>query len=164
MLFTLHRASHVPVGEDQRQHIELTRELAEKFNRTFGEDYFPACEVLSSSSKLLKKPLGAFHLLLLLFFPFVAEAKRVMSLRDGTKKMSKSEPSEMSRIALKDDPDTIAEKIRRAKTDLIHGVSYDVAARPEVSNLVTIFSAVSGRFVRCLFCHFAFPLAVSPNH
>jgi tryptophanyl-tRNA synthetase len=69
-----------------------------------------------------------------------------MSLRDGTKKMSKSEASELSRIALKDSPDTIREKITRAKTDLVHGVSYDVEKRPEVSNLVTIYSAVTGRF------------------
>ena len=117
-----YRATHVPVGEDQKQHLELSRDIAAAFNRKFGQDYFP-----------LPEPL------------ILGEATRVMSLRDGTKKMSKSDPSEQSRISLTDDADTIALKIRRAKSDSIMGISYDPAARPEASNLLNVYAALADR-------------------
>jgi tryptophanyl-tRNA synthetase len=118
----LYRATHVPVGEDQKQHLELARDIAGAFNRRFGVDWFP-----------LPEPL------------ILGEATRVMSLRDGTRKMSKSDPSEQSRINLTDDADAIAQKIRRAKSDSILGVSYDPGNRPEASNLLTIYAALDGR-------------------
>src|SRR5213082_4029802 len=112
----LYKATHVPVGEDQKQHVELARDIAQKFNNDFGvPDFFPLTEPLV---------FGA--------------ATRVMSLRDGTKKMSKSDPSDQSRINLTDDADAIALKIRRAKTDP-HPLPHDVkelASRPEADNLV----------------------------
>jgi tryptophanyl-tRNA synthetase len=124
-------ATHVPVGEDQKQHLELTRDIAAKFNNDFGVDFFPMIEPL-----------------------IMGAAARIMSLRDGSKKMSKSEPSDMSRINLHDDADAIANKIRRAKTDPQalpgaevldeHGAITDAFAkeRPEAANLVTIYAAL----------------------
>ncbi len=115
-------ATHVPVGEDQKQHLELTRDIAGKFNNDFGVDFFPMIEPLI---------LGA-------------EA-RIMSLRDGAKKMSKSDPSDMSRINMTDDADTIAKKIRKAKTDpeplpeTVDGLD----DRPEARNLVRIYAALA---------------------
>ncbi len=129
----LYRATHVPVGDDQKQHLELTRDIAQKFNNDFaeritaqghGDAFFPITE------PLIQGP-----------------APRVMSLRDGSKKMSKSDLSDYSRITLTDDADTIAQKIRKAKTDaepLPSEVS-GLENRPEADNLVTIFSALSGR-------------------
>ena len=117
-----YRATHVPVGEDQKQHLELARDIAGSFNRRFEVELFP-----------LPEPM------------ILGEATRVMSLRDGTKKMSKSDPSEQSRISLIDDADAIALKIRRAKSDSILGVSYDPEQRPEASNLLTIFAALAER-------------------
>ena len=96
----VYQATHVPVGEDQKQHLELARDIAGSFNRRFGVDLFP-----------LPEPM------------ILGEATRVMSLRDGTKKMSKSDASEQSRISLTDDADTIALKFRRAKSDSILGIS-----------------------------------------
>ena len=90
-----YRATHVPVGEDQKQHLELSRDIAAKFNHDFGLDFFPLVE------PIIQGP-----------------ATRVMSLRDGTKKMSKSDPSDMSRINMRDTADEIAKKIRKAKTDM----------------------------------------------
>lgn len=118
----IYKATHVPVGEDQKQHLELSRDVAGAFNRKFADGFFP-----------LPEPM------------ILGEATRVMSLRDGTKKMSKSDPSEQSRISLMDDADTIAMKIRRAKSDSIEGVSYDEQKRPEASNLLTIYAALSGQ-------------------
>jgi tryptophanyl-tRNA synthetase len=118
----IYKATHVPVGEDQKQHLELARDIAGSFNRRFGADLFP-----------LPEPM------------ILGEATRVMSLRDGTKKMSKSDPSDQSRINLTDDADAIALKIRRAKSDSILGVSYDPENRPEASNLLTIFAALAER-------------------
>ena len=118
----IYKASHVPVGEDQKQHLELTRELAGAFNRKAGSDYFA-----------LPEP------------QIMGEATRVMSLRDGTKKMSKSDESDYSRINLTDDADTIALKIRKAKTDT-EPLPDNVAAlktRPEADNLVTIYATLS---------------------
>ncbi len=129
----VYRATHVPVGEDQKQHLELARDIAQKFNLDFGEEivalghgdaFFPLPE------PLIQGP-----------------ATRVMSLRDGTKKMSKSDPSDYSRINLSDDADTIAQKIRKAKTDpepLPREVE-GLAKRPEAENLVGIFAALEGR-------------------
>lgn len=121
----LYKATHVPVGEDQKQHLELSRDIAGKFNREFGvEHYFPLPE------PLIKGP-GA----------------RVMSLRDGTAKMSKSDPSEQATIYLSDDADAIARKIKRAKTDPepLPGEVAGLEGRPEAANLVGIYAALSGR-------------------
>jgi tryptophanyl-tRNA synthetase len=128
----VYRATHVPVGEDQKQHLELSRDIAQKFNNDygdsirahgFGDAFFPQPE------PLIQGP-----------------ATRVMSLRDGSKKMSKSEASDQSRINLTDDPDTIAHKIRRAKTDpepLPHDAKA-LEARAEADNLVGIYAALAG--------------------
>jgi tryptophanyl-tRNA synthetase len=118
----VYKATHVPVGEDQKQHLELSRDIAASFNRRFGAELFP-----------LPEPM------------ILGEATRVMSLRDGTKKMSKSDPSDQSRINLTDDADAIALKIRRAKSDSILGMSHDPEKRPEASNLLTIFAALADR-------------------
>ena len=120
----LYHATHVPVGEDQKQHLELTRDIAAKFNHDFGVDFFPITE------PVIEGP-----------------ATRVMSLRDGTKKMSKSDPSDMSRINMGDDADTIAQKFRKARTDPESLPSdYDgLKERPEARNLVDIFAALSER-------------------
>ena len=117
------KATHVPVGEDQKQHLELTRDIAAKFNHDFNTpNFFPLCE------PLIKGP-GA----------------KVMSLRDGLSKMSKSDPSDNSRINLTDNADTIAKKIRKAKTDPgeIPGTKDGLEGRPEVANLVGIYAALS---------------------
>ena len=116
-----YHATHVPVGEDQKQHLELSRDIAGAFNRQYGVDFFP-----------LPEPV------------IVGDATRVMSLRDGTSKMSKSDASDYSRINLADDRDTIALKIRKARTDSEPGVTYDPEGRPEASNLVTIYAGLSG--------------------
>jgi tryptophanyl-tRNA synthetase len=118
----VYHATHVPVGEDQKQHLELTRDIAAKFNHDYGVDFFPLTEPVIEGA-----------------------ATRVMSLRDGTKKMSKSDPSDMSRIALTDDADTIAKKVRKAKTDqepLPDSVE-GLADRPEARNLVNIYAALA---------------------
>ena len=117
-----YKATHVPVGEDQRQHLELTRDIAQKFNHDFGREIFPLTEPL-----------------------ILGDATRVMSLRDGTKKMSKSDASEYSRINLTDSPDAIAQKIRRAKTDPqpLPESEEELEARPEADNLLTIYAALA---------------------
>jgi len=119
------KATHVPVGEDQKQHLELSRDIAAKFNHDFNApNFFPLPE------PLIKGP-GA----------------RIMSLRDGSKKMSKSDPSDMARINLTDDADKIAKKIRKAKTDMLPfpDSGDDLSERPEVANLIGIYAALSGR-------------------
>ena len=119
----LYRATHVPVGEDQRQHLELTRDIAAKFNHDFGvPGFFPLPEAVVEGP-------GA----------------RIMSLRDGAAKMSKSDPSDYSRINLTDDADAIAQKIRKAKTDPepLPEALEDLAARPEADNLVGIYGALA---------------------
>jgi tryptophanyl-tRNA synthetase len=118
----LYKATHVPVGEDQKQHLELARDLAGAFNHRYGVDFFPQPE---------PQIFGA--------------ATRVMSLRDGTKKMSKSDTSEFSRINLTDDADAVADKIKRAKTDphlLPDGVK-GLEGRPEAENLLGIYAALT---------------------
>ncbi len=119
----LYKATHVPVGEDQKQHLELARDLAGAFNRAYGVEFFPLPE---------PQILGA--------------ATRVMSLRDGTKKMSKSDPSDYSRINMTDDADTVALKIRRARTDPLPlpDSLEGLADRPEAENLLDIYAALSG--------------------
>ena len=131
----LYRATHVPVGEDQKQHIELTRDIAIKFNSDFDTELFVVPE------------------------PFIGggSAARVMSLRDGTVKMSKSDPSEMSRIHLTDNDDVIVQKIRKAKTDP-QPLPIDAAeldGRPEAKNLVGIYAAVTGENVEQVLGQFA---------
>ena len=118
----IYLATHVPVGEDQKQHLELTRDIAQKFNNDFKTDLFPIPEPL-----------------------IFGEATRVMSLRDGTKKMSKSDPSDFSRIMLSDDEDSIAQKIRKAKTDTqpLPSTIEEAKKRPEALNLLTIFAALN---------------------
>ena len=118
----LYRATHVPVGEDQKQHLELARDVATKFNNDYAVDLFPLPEPMV--------PPGA---------------ARIMSLRDGQAKMSKSDPSDMSRINLTDDADTIAAKIRKAKTDPepLPGEPAGLEARPEARNLVGIYAALA---------------------
>lgn len=119
----LYQATHVPVGEDQKQHLELARDLAGAFNHRYGEDFFP-----------LPEP------------EIFGHVTRVMSLRDGTNKMSKSDPSDFSRILLMDDADAIALKIRRAKTDadVLPENEADLEERPEANNLVNIYAALLG--------------------
>ena len=119
-----YKASHVPVGEDQKQHLELTRDIAQKFNNDFGVDFFPEVEPL-----------------------IFGEATRVMSLRDGSKKMSKSDPSDQSRITFTDTAEDISKKIRRAKTDpeVLPSETEGLRGRPEAANLVGIFAALSGQ-------------------
>ena len=119
-----YHATRVPVGEDQKQHLELANDIAEKFNHDFGVDFFPHIEPLIQGV-----------------------AARVMSLRDGTKKMSKSDASDQSRINLTDDADTVALKIRRAKTDAepLPGELSGLEGRPEARNLVGILAAITDR-------------------
>jgi tryptophanyl-tRNA synthetase len=129
-----YRATHVPVGEDQKQHLELARDIAQKFNN----DYRASIEREGFADGI--------------FFPqpepvITGPATRVMSLRDGTKKMSKSDPSDLSRINLTDDADTIARKFQKAKTDPepLPSEAAGLAARPEADNLVGIYAALDGR-------------------
>ncbi|PTM50850.1 tryptophan--tRNA ligase [Phreatobacter oligotrophus] len=128
-----YRATHVPVGDDQKQHLELTRDIAIKFNNDYaeriaelghGDAFFPVTEPV-----------------------IMGPATRVMSLRDGTKKMSKSDPSDYSRIALTDDADTIAQKVRKARTDpeALPSEEAGLKGRAEADNLVGIFAALAGR-------------------
>ena len=120
----LYKASRVPVGEDQKQHLELARDIAQKFNHDYGRNFFPDIEPL-----------------------ILGPAARVMSLRDGARKMSKSEESDFSRINLTDDADAIAQKIRKAKTDPepLPYEEVDLNGRPEARNLVGIAAALTDR-------------------
>ncbi|MDO9127813.1 MAG: tryptophan--tRNA ligase, partial [Parvibaculum sp.] len=120
----VYRATHVPVGDDQKQHLELARDTAQKFNNDFGaQDFFP-----------LPEPL------------IMGPATRVMSLRDGTKKMSKSDPSDYSRITMRDSADDIAKKIRKAQTDpdALPETVEGLQGRPGADNLVGIYAALAG--------------------
>jgi tryptophanyl-tRNA synthetase len=130
----VYKATHVPVGEDQKQHLELARDIAGAFNRRYECQFFP-----------LPEP------------QIFGEATRVMSLRDGTKKMSKSDTSDYSRINMTDDADTIALKIRRAKTDpepLPAGIC-ELERRPEADNLIGIYAALCGLSREAALDHFA---------
>ena len=132
----LYRGTHVPVGEDQRQHLELVRQLAYKFNREYAKDH-PVFTVPQANTDQT----GA----------------RVMSLQDGTRKMSKSDPSEISRITLMDDKDTIARKVRKAKSDM-DALPYSIdelRERPEAMNLLNIHAALAGQSVLRSIAEFA---------
>ena len=118
----LYHATHVPVGEDQKQHLELARDIAGAFNRQYNTEYFK-----------LPEP------------QILGQATRVMSLRDGTKKMSKSDASAQSRIHLNDSDDDIRSKIQKAQSDAEIGITYDLEKRPAASNLLTIMAAVQGK-------------------
>ncbi|MCA3565244.1 MAG: tryptophan--tRNA ligase [Methylocystis sp.] len=138
----VYRATAVPVGEDQKQHLELTRDIAQKFNNDFaesiaehgfGDAFFPLPDPLTQGP-----------------------APRVMSLRDGAKKMSKSDPSDLSRINLTDDADMIAAKIRKAKTDPepLPSEAKGLAGRPEAENLVTIYAALADETTEAVLAEF----------
>jgi tryptophanyl-tRNA synthetase len=122
----LYKGTHVPVGEDQKQHLELARDIAAKFNHDYKVDLFPIVEPL-----------------------IFGTATRVMSLKDGTSKMSKSDPSDLSRINMTDDTDAIARKIKKAKTDpdALPSEAKGLEGRPEAANLVGIYAALSGQGV-----------------
>lgn len=120
----LYRATHVPVGQDQAQHIQLASDLAISFNKKFGNT-FPVPHSLSNES----------------------ESQRIRSLRDPTKKMSKSAPDPKSRIELTDEPDILVEKIKKAVTDCTSAVAYDPENRPGVSNLISIHSLITGKTI-----------------
>jgi tryptophanyl-tRNA synthetase len=121
-----YHAMKVPVGDDQRQHLELANDIGEKFNHDYGVEFFPRIEAL-----------------------ILPETARVMSLRDGTKKMSKSDPSDQSRINLTDSAEQIELKIRRAQTDPapLPETAEGLSGRPEAANLVGIYAALAGRSV-----------------
>jgi len=131
----VYKATHVPVGEDQKQHLELSRDIAQKFNSDYNApDFFPLPEPVITGT-----------------------ATRVMSLRDGTKKMSKSDESDMSRINLTDDAETVANKIRRAKTDPLPLPSSkdELKDRPEAENLLNIYAALADQSQDVVIAEFA---------
>lgn len=130
----VYKATHVPVGHDQKQHLELARDVAAKFNQDFGVELFPLPEPLVSKA-----------------------APRIMSLRDGSAKMSKSDPSEMSRIHLTDNDDMIAQKFRKARTDPepLPETFDGLADRPEARNLVTIYAALADKSPDAVVAEFA---------
>jgi tryptophanyl-tRNA synthetase len=121
----LYEADKVPVGEDQKQHLELTRDLVNRFNHQFAK---PDRPVLKLPTPLIQ-----------------TDGARIMSLTDGTKKMSKSDPSELSRINLLDSPDVIQTKIKKCKTDPMRGLVFDDPARPECDNLLTLYMLLAGK-------------------
>ena len=130
----LYQATHVPVGEDQKQHIELIRDIAAKFHGDYGKEIFTLPEPLIGDT-----------------------AARIMSLRDGAAKMSKSDPSDMSRINLTDDSDLVAQKIRKAKTDAepLPETMDELAGRPEARNLLTIYAALTDETPQAVLSRFA---------
>ncbi len=132
----LYQATHVPVGEDQKQHLELARDIAQKFNNDFATEAAPVFT--------LPEPI------------IPPEAARIMSLRDGSAKMSKSDPSDMSRINLTDDADTIMAKVKKAKTDPepLPSDKADLEGRAEAANLVGIYAAMAGTSVEAVLAEF----------
>jgi tryptophanyl-tRNA synthetase len=120
----LYQADKVPVGEDQKQHLELTRDIAVRFNHQFAQ-----------KKPVLKLPQALIQ----------TDGARVMSLTDGTKKMSKSDPSDLSRINLLDSPELIQKKIKKCKTDLERGLTFAALDRPECRNLLTLYMLMSGK-------------------
>ena len=130
----IYLATHVPVGDDQKQHLELTRDIAQKFNNDFETDLFPIPEPL-----------------------IFGEATRVMSLRDGSKKMSKSDPSDYSRIMLTDTADNIIQKIKKAKTDPqpLPDNTKDLNSRPEAENLISIFASLNDVSIEAVISEYA---------
>jgi tryptophanyl-tRNA synthetase len=129
----LYQATHVPVGDDQKQHLELARDIAQSFNERFGETFTLPDPIIPKA------------------------AARIMSLRDGNAKMSKSDPSDMSRINLSDDADTIAQKIRKAKTDAepLPSEAAGLEGRAEAQNLVGIYAAIADSTVDAVLAQFA---------
>ena len=121
----LYQADKVPVGEDQKQHLELTRDIVNRINHQFGT---PEKPILKLPEPLIRK-----------------EGARVMSLTHGTKKMSKSDPSDLSRINLLDPPDEITKKIKKCKTDPVRGLEFDNPERPECNNLLTLYMLLAGK-------------------
>ncbi|MEO1519430.1 MAG: tryptophan--tRNA ligase [Cyanobacteria bacterium J06633_2] len=121
----LYEPDQVPIGEDQKQHIELTRDIVIRVNHQFGQPDEP---VLKMPKPMIRE-----------------EGARIMSLTDGTKKMSKSDPSELSRIELLDSPDVIKKKIKKCKTDPVRGLEFDNPERPECNNLLTIYMLLSNQ-------------------
>lgn len=121
----LYEPDQVPVGEDQKQHLELTRDIATRLNFQYGAEESP---ILKIPEPLIR-----------------AEGARVMSLTDGSRKMSKSDPSEMSRIELLDPPEVIQKKIKRCKTDPIRGLTFDDPERPECNNLLSLYTLLSNQ-------------------
>ncbi len=130
----IYLATHVPVGDDQKQHLELTRDIAQKFNNDFKIDFFPIPEPL-----------------------IFGEATRVMSLRDGSKKMSKSDPSDYSRIMLTDSADKIAQKIKKAKTDPqpLPANKEELKKRPEAENLISIYASLQSNTIENVVLEYA---------
>lgn len=128
----IYQATHVPVGEDQKQHIELARDIAGAFNRAYDTEFFTLPEPVIQKS-----------------------AARIMSLRDGSKKMSKSDESDYSRINLTDDADMIAKKLKKATSDSQHGITYEPQTRPEAANLLQIFAALTDRSVEAVQAEYA---------
>ena len=130
----IYLATHVPVGDDQKQHLELTRDIAQKFNNDFKTDFFPIPEPL-----------------------IFGQATRVMSLRDGSKKMSKSDSSDYSRIMLTDTADNIAQKIKKAKTDPqpLPSSKEDLEKRPEAENLISIFASLQNSSIENVISEYA---------
>ncbi len=129
-----YHATRVPVGDDQRQHLELANDIARKFNHDYGVDFFPNIEPV-----------------------ILADGARIMSLRDGSAKMSKSDASDMSRINLADDADTIMQKVKKAKTDPepLPGEAAGLEGRPEAKNLVGIYAAMTRQGVDAVLAQFA---------
>ncbi len=121
----LYEPDKVPVGEDQKQHLELTRDIAARLNFQFGD---PETPILKLPEPLIRQ-----------------EGARVMSLTDGTRKMSKSDPSELSRVNLLDPPDVIQKKVKRCKTDSVRGLEFDNSDRPECNNLLTLYMILSNQ-------------------
>lgn len=121
----LYEPDKVPVGEDQKQHLELTRDIAARLNYLFGKEDQP---ILKLPDPMIRK-----------------EGARVMSLTDGTKKMSKSDPSDLSRINLLDPPDEIQRKLKRCKTDSVRGLTFDDPDRPECNNLLSLYMILSNQ-------------------
>ncbi len=130
----LYHATHVPVGEDQKQHVELTRDIAAKFNHDYGVDFFPLTEPVIEGPGM-----------------------RVMNLRDGSKKMSKSGDSDMERINMLDDADTISKKFKKARTDPapLPDTMAGLKDRPEAKNLVDIYAALSGQTSQAVITQYA---------
>ncbi|NBU78588.1 MAG: tryptophan--tRNA ligase, partial [Sphingomonadaceae bacterium] len=133
----LYQATHVPVGEDQKQHLELARDIAQKFNNDFASEDAP---VFTLPDPIIPK----------------SGAARIMSLRDGSAKMSKSDPSDMSRINLTDDADTIMQKVRKAKTDPepLPSAADGLEGRPEALNLVGIYASMADESVDAVLARF----------
>ena len=136
----LYQATHVPVGDDQKQHLELARDIAQKFNNDFGVTGSEWGEEIFTLPEPIIPP----------------EAARIMSLRDGAAKMSKSDPSDLSRINLTDDADAIMQKIRKAKSDAepLPSEKAGLAGRPEAENLVSIYAAMAGNSVDAVLTQF----------